>query len=159
MSLPQKSIPFTKEEFLQAINNAKSISGTMKNLGKCIYGRHPYRLFHRCKELWNIDTSHFTGQGWNKSGRVFNPKARDIKEYLVVNGPHIISSRLSKRLRKANLKPNYCEKCQLSSWNSLPIPLELHHINGNSDDNRIENLLILCRNCHGQTLSFSKRKS
>ena len=44
-----------------------------------------------------------------------------------------------------------CECCNNTEWNGKPIPLELHHINGDNTDNRIENLQILCPNCHAQT--------
>ena len=48
-----------------------------------------------------------------------------------------------------------CEKCGLSKWNGIQIPLQLHHINGNRYDNRIENLQLLCPNCHAQTDNFA----
>jgi 5-methylcytosine-specific restriction endonuclease McrA len=49
------------------------------------------------------------------------------------------------------------EKCGLSEWQGNPLVCELHHINGDSTDNRIENLQILCPNCHSQTDNFRSR--
>ena len=50
-----------------------------------------------------------------------------------------------------------CEKCGIRDWNSMPLSFELDHIDGNSMNNSIENLQILCPNCHSQTLTFRGR--
>ena len=55
---------------------------------------------------------------------------------------------LKNRLWSANLKPRRCEECDITTWCGQLAPLEIHHKNQNSKDNRIENLLILCANCH-----------
>ncbi len=64
------------------------------------------------------------------------------------------STLLKKRLINEGLKENKCEKCGISEWNNKPITLELHHINGNRYDNRLENLQILCPNCHALTPNY-----
>ena len=61
------------------------------------------------------------------------------------------TNRLKRRLLVAGLKEAACEVCKGTTWNGLPMPLELDHINGRRSDNRIENLRILCPNCHAQT--------
>lgn len=55
------------------------------------------------------------------------------------------------RLLDAGLKAPLCERCGLSEWRSKPLALELHHLNGDGLDNRLENLELLCPNCHSQT--------
>lgn len=95
-----------------------------------------------------VDTSHFLGKGWNV-GRKFNPRPMvPLDEVLVANrwtGSHA----LKLRLFKAGLKQPCCELC---GWcERAPdgrIPVELDHMNGDKTDNRLENLRILCPNCH-----------
>jgi len=69
------------------------------------------------------------------------------------------SSRLRSRLISSGKKKEECEKCKRSTWFNEKIPLDLHHLNGDRFDNRLENLEILCKNCHGLTESYSIRKS
>jgi len=54
------------------------------------------------------------------------------------------------KLIEEGYKEKRCETCKKTRWNGKEIPLELHHINRNRFDNRLENLLILCPNCHAQ---------
>jgi Zn finger protein HypA/HybF involved in hydrogenase expression len=50
-----------------------------------------------------------------------------------------------------------CHECGITEWRGKPLSLCLHHINGINDDNRIENLAVLCPNCHSQTENFAGR--
>ena len=95
-----------------------------------------------------IDYSHFSSKGWNK-GKTYPVK--NVQKYLVLNTPYIIASHALKlKLIKAGLKESKCEICARTHWNNEEIVLELDHINSNHFDNRIENLQIVCPNCHAQ---------
>jgi hypothetical protein len=82
------------------------------------------------------------------------PQAMPIEELLsgIRNRRHI-----KLRLIKAGLKTNHCERCGLNSWMGQPLSLALHHVNGEKDDNRLDNLELLCPNCHSQTDNFAGR--
>jgi len=61
------------------------------------------------------------------------------------------------RLLGAGIKQDRCEVCGLTEWRGEPLSMALHHINGDGRDNRLENLQLLCPNCHSQTANFSAR--
>ncbi|HVK87220.1 MAG TPA: HNH endonuclease [Kofleriaceae bacterium] len=107
-----------------------------------------YRHVTRAIAQHDIDTSHFTGQAWNKGLRFQPSPARPLAEVLVA-GRWTSSRDLKQRLFRAGLKQPACELCGWAQRASDGrIPVELDHINGDHDDNRLENLRILCPNCH-----------
>lgn len=148
----------TREEFECAAKEVYSIAGMCRILGVKPSGGN-YRIMHNAIEKYSIDISHFTGQGWNV-GLAFKPfKEKPISEILVL-GSSYQSSKLKHRLLKEGLKSRICECCGLSEWRGVSIPLEVHHVNGNNKDNRLENLQLLCPNCHALTDSYrGKNKS
>jgi 5-methylcytosine-specific restriction endonuclease McrA len=66
-------------------------------------------------------------------------------------------SHLKGRLLGEGLKQNRCEVCGLAEWLGRPLSMALHHVNGDGLDNRLENLQLLCPNCHSQTENFAGR--
>lgn len=66
-------------------------------------------------------------------------------------------TKLKERLVKEGLKEYKCECCGITEWNGKPISLQLHHINGINNDNRLSNLQLLCPNCHSQTENFATK--
>lgn len=80
-----------------------------------------------------------------------------LKDVLVENSSYSRVS-LKRRLIQENIIEDKCSECSLSKvWNNKPINLQLDHINGIRNDNRIENLRLLCPNCHSQTHTFAGR--
>jgi hypothetical protein len=87
---------------------------------------------------------------------VTRPQRAPIETYLVV-GRRTNRSHLKQRLLSEGLKENRCERCGIDSWRGEALSMALHHVNGHGLDNRLENLVILCPNCHAQTPNFSGR--
>lgn len=85
-------------------------------------------------------------QGWNKNlvSNTYIPALQYAQK------DYVNSHKLKIKLIQDGIKDNRCELCGLDTWNNLPIPLELHHIDGNHYNNNLNNLQILCPNCHAQ---------
>lgn len=85
-------------------------------------------------------------------------KKLDCKDIFKENSSLKSPSYLKNYILKYNLKEEQCEECGIKTWNNKKITFQVHHINGNNTDNRIENLQILCPNCHSQTENFCVKK-
>lgn len=149
-----KSKKWNDEQLIDAVQNNLSIAAVIKSLGLVCAGGN-YTTIHNRIEALGLDTSHFTGRGWNVGERFRPPKeATPIEEVLVENSRFVNSNHLRKRILQEGLKEARCEICGLSEWRGKPIRLEIHHINANHKDNRLENLMILCPNCHSLTDNY-----
>ena len=87
-------------------------------------------------------------------GKKSDPKRKSAEE-LCSSELYVSSHRLRLRLIEDGVKDAKCECCGLTEWMGKPIPLELHHIDGNHYNNNLSNLLILCPNCHAQSNDLS----
>lgn len=143
----------TNQEFVNAVKTSFSIRQTLQKLNLMPTGGN-YRTIQRRIKRDGLDTSHFTGQKTNK-GKKFPEQTKPLNFYLCDNCPTIITShKLRLRLINEGLKQPICEICKLSEWNGEPIPLELHHCDGDNRNNELSNLQILCPNCHAQTETY-----
>jgi Zn finger protein HypA/HybF involved in hydrogenase expression len=87
---------------------------------------------------------------------IFQKNPVNIDDYLK-DGSTVSSHRLKQEILKVGLKEHKCENCGLNEWLGNPIPIELDHINGKNNDNRLVNLKILCPNCHALTPTYRGR--
>lgn len=145
-----KTRTYTDEQFIEAVETSKSIRQVLNKLGLKEAGGNYECVKERVKTL-GLTIDHFHGQGWNKGQKL--PPKRPIAYYLQEN-KRVTSNSLRKRLIAEGLKEHKCESCGITEWMGNPAPIELDHINGNHHDNRLENLRILCPNCHAQTETY-----
>lgn len=144
---------YTDEQLIEAVKTSLSIAEVCRKLGiKAVGGN--YATIHNKINKLNLDTTHFTGKAWNQGlkYKVIVP-AKPLQEILKENTTYQ-SYKLKLRLIKEGLKEEKCECCRNTKWLGQPIKLELHHINGNHNDNRLENLQLLCPNCHAYTDNY-----
>lgn len=139
-------------EFIEAVKSSFSISQTLETMGLKAAGAN-YKGFHQRVKRLNLDTSHFTGQG-HLRGKTHKWAPEISLEEAFVKGGSLSSFALRKKILKYDLKPYLCDICGINSWLEKVISLHIDHINGDSEDNRLENLRFLCPNCHSQTDTY-----
>jgi 5-methylcytosine-specific restriction endonuclease McrA len=133
--------------FIALVKSSRNYTEIMRRLDMSSTGGSQKILKRRIAEL-NIDTSHFVQN---------NPDPAKLKntipldEILVENSTYSTNS-LKNRLIKSGRLPYQCSKCKnCGDWQGEKLSLQLDHINGVNNDNRIENVRLLCPNCHSQT--------
>jgi hypothetical protein len=156
MDLPMRQPKYSVEQLREAVQTSTSMRQVLTKLSVAPYGGNYDVLRGKLKRL-GLDTSHFLGRAWNRN-RCVAPKT-PLQQYLDEQRP-IQSYKLKNRLLKHGVLAPVCVGCDLHTWLDQPIPLELDHINGDNKDNRLENLRLLCPNCHALTPTYrSKRRS
>ena len=147
-----KKRSWNDDQLKRAVAESFSYRSVIKNLGLIPAGGNYAQVQCRVYEL-ELDTSHFTGARWNKGLRYSLKNTKPVEEHLVKDS-RIQSFKLKAKLFSTGLKNPECEICGWSQKSEDGrIPVELDHINGDHYDNRLENLRILCPNCHSLQLT------
>ncbi len=153
--MPKKR-SWTIEQLKGAVASNKSYRKILIELKLRPTGGNYDQLKKYIQEL-QLDFSHYTGMAWNRGMRGIGKPIRPLCDVLVKH-TYYQSYRLKRRLISAGLKQNSCEHCGWAEKTSGGyVPVELDHINGDRHDNRIENLRILCPNCHSLTPTYRGR--
>lgn len=135
---------YTIDDIANAVKGSTTLTDVVRKLGLSVAGGNMETISKKIRQH-NIDISHFVGKSFNKGKRATNKK--DIEFYLTDN-IFVKSDYLRKRLIKEKIFPHRCMLCGLSKWQGRRIPLELHHLNGDRMNNTLENIMIICPNCH-----------
>lgn len=90
----------------------------------------------------------YTGQQNKKGQQKGANKYKSASYYMIKHGPFIHSHKLKLKLIKDGIKQDLCESCGNAYWLGKKLPLELHHKDGDHYNNELDNLEILCPNCH-----------
>jgi hypothetical protein len=134
---------FTRQEIEQHVKESYSWAALANKLGyNTKSGSYLATMQSMVTEL-SLDVSHFTGQAWNKNNFDYGRFRKDNA---------IKSSQAIDAL--AFIRGHRCENCGLAEWIGQPISLEVHHLDGNSLNNELDNLKLLCPNCHALTENY-----
>ena len=150
---------YTREDLQKIVNESTSISEVVRKIGyKKPGGGYNVQLKKYLEEN-NFNTETLVGRKIKRYDDSGVPK-KWLSESLCENGSGNSNS-LKNRLIAYGVKQYKCEnpECGISDWHGKEIVLQLHHINGNHYDNRLENLVLLCPNCHSQTSNFTSKNS
>lgn len=154
--MPRHYRKYSNQQLEDAIKSSKSWSQVITKLGLKA-GGGTYENLKKLAQKHDYSYEHFTGKGWNVGVefRPWNTNKRPLEEYFL--GRPIHSDRLKRRLWSEGLKKKECENCGLTEWLSKEAPLELDHIDGDRTNNRLDNLRILCCNCHALTDTYCNK--
>jgi hypothetical protein len=142
---------YNKEKLENAVKISKCYSDILRNLGLFESGGGSRVSIRKYCKLWNIDLSHLlTVSEFNKQNHIkFNKRRISLEEILIENSTYSNRAWLKARLYKSKLKEKICELCgQTEIWKGKKMSLILDHINGINNDNRLNNLRIVCPNCN-----------
>ena len=142
-----KNRKWDEKDLIQAVKMSGSIRQVLLQLHLKEAGGNYVTIKQEIAQL-KLQTTHWHGQAWNKGKKVPKKTLYPLKDILKRDSS-FQSFKLKKRLFNEKIKKPQCEICGWAQKSSDGrIPVELDHINGDRRDNRINNLRILCPNCH-----------
>ena len=142
-----KKYEWNLKEIIKYVKESFTFTEVLKKLGIPIRGNNSKTL-KKILDTNNIDYTHFTYRA-----KIY--KTNYIKANVYLNNEkNITSAKLKNKLLKENLIENKCSNCGLITWLNKPIVLQLHHKDGNNKNNSLNNLELLCPNCHSQTENY-----
>ena len=136
-----------KERILEACNNSNSMSAAASKLPM------NYKTFKRLAVEIGVFDPNQSGKGMTK------PKSTAILTEDILSGkyPQFQTYKLKQRLIRDGYKESVCENCNSAQWMGQDIPLELHHVDGDSHNHVLDNLKLLCPNCHALTDTYRSK--
>jgi hypothetical protein len=142
---------YSKENIIKLVNSSKTYVDVIRKIGLTENAGN-YKTIKKYISKYNIDISHFDPYHYQKNDSTNTKKP--LSEILTRNSTYK-SDKLKGRLFSEGVKSEVCEECGIGNeWNNRKLVLQIDHIDGNPTNNELENLRILCPNCHSQTETF-----
>lgn len=143
----------TKDDAIMIMSECGNIGEFLHSINERV-GGSGYKRFYAFCSKYNINyNDYFKYDIRNTANR-----NKSIDDILVENSSYLHTNSLKHKLFKLDLIENKCVMCgNIGDWCGKKLSLHLDHINGKSNDNRLENLRILCPNCHSQTDTYCGR--
>lgn len=152
VSMPkERKRKWSTDQLLFAVANNYSYASVLKELGLKPTGGNYAQLKKHIK-AYELDASHFTGQSTN-AGKKMPSRWVNVESKLTRNSEWNTNA-LRQQLIRAEIFKHECSGCFNDMWMGSPIPLELDHIDGDRTNNLIDNLRVLCPNCHALTDTY-----
>lgn len=152
----------TKTDLQAIVNSKSSISEVLEYFGYIPQRKDSRKLLNKLILELNIDLSIMHINQHNKFKKTIHERSNKKNNALnyFKNEKFISGTFLFKKIKEFRLIPITCNGCGIGEiYNNKPIKLQIHHIDGNNKNNEINNLMLLCPNCHSQTTTFCGRKN
>lgn len=148
---------YNKEELQELLDTSYSLSDVVRKIG--LKGGSSIETLKRIIGEYSLSTeklheNYLIYQKNVSSQRLPHNEPTDVSVYLVKNGIRISGHNLKRKLFASGFKEERCEICGNDTWLGQKIKFHLHHIDGDHDNNELENLQILCPNCHSFTDNY-----
>lgn len=142
-TFPRKTFSeYTKEELIEVIGCCRNYKDILNRLR---LNQYYHRYLKKFVKENNVSISHFR-----------NSAPTTLGSKLVKGDKHLSGTDIKRYLITNKIVENKCSICNLPPvWNNKPLTFHLDHINGDHFDNRVENLRLLCPNCHTQTDTYT----
>lgn len=138
---------FTEQEVIDACSSSLTMAEAASKLG--IH----FNSFKRYAQQVGAYRPNQAGKGKAKN-KPIRISTEDILAGLV---PHFHTFSLKERLLKLGIKTNQCEVCSLTEWQGKSLNMELDHIDGKRTNHKLDNLRMICPNCHAQTTTYRSK--
>ena len=154
--MASKLYNYTPTELQKLLDESNSYADLLRKLGMSEHGGNRTTL-RKIIDEYNLDlTKICENRNKQNSNTLYNfQKKKKSLDEILKKDSHYKSSILLKRLLKEGYKERRCENCGITNWMNKEIIFQLHHKDGDHSNNEINNLEILCPNCHSQTDNFA----
>jgi len=134
---------FTRQEIEKFVQDSDGFASLAEKLGYLTTSGSCLTTLKSMIEELDLDVSHFKNQAWNKN----NFDYTRFRQGVVIKTSQAVAA-------LSYVRGHRCERCNKEEWLNQPIPLEVHHEDGDSLNNEMENLKLLCPNCHALTKNY-----